>query len=238
MTASMPYRGENRRLSIGEEVLNAVTHGLGALLGVVGTIILICHARAIGGRLNLVSVTVFGVSMILLYLISCLYHALPRSRGKAVFQVLDHCSIFLLIVGTYTPICLRADALWHQPDLRHRRDRPERHRPQTLEEALPGAVHRHGLDRYSGFADHLEEHASARACFSGAGGRGLHRGRDLLPAEGKALSPRHLALLRAGRHDTTLFHGLSQLLRIKQTVGQNKEPKRHERLRHHDGFQL
>ena len=50
--------------------------------------------------------TVFGVSMILLYLISCLYHALPRSRGKAVFQVLDHCSIFLLIVGTYTPICL------------------------------------------------------------------------------------------------------------------------------------
>ena len=106
MTASMPYRGENRRLSIGEEVLNAVTHGLGALLGVVGTIILIFHARAIGGRLNLVSVTVFGVSMILLYLISCLYHALPRSRGKAVFQVLDHCSIFLLIVGTYTPICL------------------------------------------------------------------------------------------------------------------------------------
>ena len=68
--------------------------------------ILICHARAIGGRLNLVSVTVFGVSMILLYLISCLYHALPRSKGKAVFQVLDHCSIFLLIVGTYTPICL------------------------------------------------------------------------------------------------------------------------------------
>lgn len=56
--------------------------------------------------MNLVSVTVFGVSMILLYLISCLYHALPRSRGKAVFQVLDHCSIFLLIVGTYTPICL------------------------------------------------------------------------------------------------------------------------------------
>ena len=106
MTASMPYRGENRRLSFGEEVLNAVTHGLGALLGIVGTIVLICHARAIGGRLNLVSVTVFGVSMILLYLISCLYHALPRSRGKAVFQVLDHCSIFLLIVGTYTPICL------------------------------------------------------------------------------------------------------------------------------------
>lgn len=90
MTASMQYRGESRRLSIGEEVLNAVTHGLGALLGVVGTIVLIFHARAIGGRLNLVSVTVFGVSMILLYLISCLYHALPRSRGKAVFQVLDH----------------------------------------------------------------------------------------------------------------------------------------------------
>ena len=50
--------------------------------------------------------TIFGVSMILLYLISCLYHALPPSKGKQVFQVLDHCSIFLLILGTYTPVCL------------------------------------------------------------------------------------------------------------------------------------
>lgn len=106
MTAFMPYPNGARRLSIGEEVLNAVSHGLGALLGVAGTIVLILHARAIGGLLNLVSVTVFGISMILLYLISCLYHALPISKGKAVFQVLDHCSIFLLILGTYTPICL------------------------------------------------------------------------------------------------------------------------------------
>ena len=55
---------------------------------------------------NIISVAIFGGSMILLYLISCLYHALPRSKGKQVFQILDHCSIFLLILGTYTPICL------------------------------------------------------------------------------------------------------------------------------------
>ena len=107
MTESLAYPGGSvRRQSVGEEVLNALTHGVGALLAVFGTVLLILRAKAYGSLLNVVSVTVFGVSMILLYLISCLYHALPPSKGKQVFQVLDHCSIFLLILGTYTPVCL------------------------------------------------------------------------------------------------------------------------------------
>lgn len=107
MTESLSYPGSaRRRLSVGEEVLNAVSHGVGALLAVFGTVLLILRAKAYGDLMNVVSVAIFGGSMILLYLISCLYHALPPSRGKQVFQVLDHCSIFLLILGTYTPICL------------------------------------------------------------------------------------------------------------------------------------
>ncbi len=107
MTESVSYPvSARRRLSVGEEVLNAVSHGVGALLAVFGTVLLILRANAHGNLMNVVSVAIFGGSMILLYLISCLYHALPPSRGKQVFQVLDHCSIFLLILGTYTPICL------------------------------------------------------------------------------------------------------------------------------------
>ncbi len=96
----------SRLQSLGEELVNAITHGLGALLGVAGLILLVCRAVKYGETVHVVSVTIFGVSMILLYLVSCLYHALPRSGGKRVFQILDHCSIFLLIVGSYAPVCL------------------------------------------------------------------------------------------------------------------------------------
>ena len=95
-----------RRQSLGEELLNAITHGLGALLGIAGLCLLLCRSIRYGETVHVVSVTIFGVSMILLYLVSCLYHALPHSRGKRVFQVLDHCSIFILIVGSYAHICL------------------------------------------------------------------------------------------------------------------------------------
>ncbi len=96
----------SRVQTLGEELVNAISHGLGALLGVVGLIVLVVRAALCGETIHVVSVTIFGVSMILLYLVSCLYHALPASKGKRVFQVLDHCSIFILIVGSYAPICL------------------------------------------------------------------------------------------------------------------------------------
>ena len=92
--------------TLGEEMVNAISHGLGAILGVVGLVLLLIRAVLCGETIHVVSVTVFGVSVILLYLVSCLYHALPASKGKRVFQVLDHCSIFVLIVGSYAPICL------------------------------------------------------------------------------------------------------------------------------------
>ena len=92
--------------SLGEELMNAITHGVGALLAIAGTVLLIVRSASHGSAINVVSVTLFGASMIVLYTISCLYHALRMGRGKRVFQVLDHCSIFLLIFGTYIPLCL------------------------------------------------------------------------------------------------------------------------------------
>lgn len=91
----------------GEEIANAVTHGIAALLSVAALVLMIVSAvehRA--GAVSVASVSVFGGSMIVLYLISTLYHAIPNLRAKRVLQVLDHSAIYLLIAGSYTPFCL------------------------------------------------------------------------------------------------------------------------------------
>lgn len=87
-----------------EEILNAVTHGIGALLSGFGLVVLLLNCRC--DALTVAAVSVFGGSMVLLYLISTLYHGLGVNRGKRVLRTLDHCTIFLLIAGTYTPISL------------------------------------------------------------------------------------------------------------------------------------
>lgn len=87
-----------------EELLNALTHGIGVLLAAAGLVLLLIHCRR--DTLTLVSVSIFGGSMILLYLVSTLYHGLGVCRGKQVLRILDHCTIFLLISGTYTPVSL------------------------------------------------------------------------------------------------------------------------------------
>ncbi|MBP1758189.1 MAG: hlyIII [Firmicutes bacterium] len=95
-----------RKQGLGEEIANAISHGLGALLAIAGTVLLLVRSALYGSPIAVVSAALYGASMILLYTISCLYHALTLPRGKRVFQVLDHCSIFLLILGTYIPIAL------------------------------------------------------------------------------------------------------------------------------------
>lgn len=90
--------------TVPEEILNAATHGLGMLAAVAGLVMLLLNCRR--DTMTLVSVSVFGGSMILLYLISSLYHGLGVCRGKRVLRTLDHCTIFLLISGTYTPVAL------------------------------------------------------------------------------------------------------------------------------------
>lgn len=92
------------RYTLGEEIANAITHGLGAALAAVGAGILLVHTHS--DPLSLISAGIYSATMFLLYLVSTLYHSLAVSRTKKVFQVLDHCTIYLLIAGTYTPISL------------------------------------------------------------------------------------------------------------------------------------
>lgn len=94
------------RQSLGEEIANAVSHGIGTLLAVIGTVILIVYAAYNSSVSGVVSASIYGFCLIFLYLMSTLYHALTNNTAKKIFQVLDHCSIFLLILGSYVPICL------------------------------------------------------------------------------------------------------------------------------------
>jgi hemolysin III len=97
---------EERRPTLGEEIANSISHGIGLLLAIVATPILIIAALRSGNGWNMIGVSVFAGSMITLYLASTLYHALTHDRAKRVFRMLDHSAIFLLIAGTYTPFTL------------------------------------------------------------------------------------------------------------------------------------
>jgi hemolysin III len=90
-----------------EEIANSISHGIGLLLGIIGTVMLLLNAfgeRA--GAATLISYSVYGGSMVLLYLASTLYHAIPHARAKYWLKKFDHCAIYLLIAGTYTPFLL------------------------------------------------------------------------------------------------------------------------------------
>ena len=90
--------------SLGEELFNAISHGFGALLSIAALVLMLIRAR---NALEVTTAAIFGTSMIFLYTISCVYHALsPGLRGKKVLRVLDHCSVFLLVFGTYIPASL------------------------------------------------------------------------------------------------------------------------------------
>jgi len=92
--------------SLGEEIANSVSHGVGLLAAVAATPLLLHSAVRHGGAARIAGASVFAAAMVLLYLTSTLYHALPRNRAKRVFQILDHAAIFLMIAGTYTPFTL------------------------------------------------------------------------------------------------------------------------------------
>ncbi|MDR2833044.1 MAG: hemolysin III family protein [Streptococcaceae bacterium] len=98
----------SRKYLITNEVLNAITHGIGFGLAVAGLVLLILNGVASGSVLAVVSMTIYGSMLTLLFLASTLYHSLIFTKAKKVFQVFDHSSIYLLIAGTYTPYCLLA----------------------------------------------------------------------------------------------------------------------------------
>ncbi len=97
---------DERPQTLGEEVANSISHGVGLAGALVAFPLLVIAASQRGDITGIVSVSVFATTMVLLYLASTLFHALPPGRAKRVFQVLDHSAIFLLIAGTYTPFTL------------------------------------------------------------------------------------------------------------------------------------
>jgi hemolysin III len=95
----------DREQTLGEEIANSISHGVGFLAAVAVTPIMIIKAIPVGAA-AVTGVSIFGATMMVLYLASTLYHAFPQSKTKRIFQIFDHSAIFLLIAGTYTPFTL------------------------------------------------------------------------------------------------------------------------------------
>ena len=94
--------------TLGEELVNSISHGLGAVFGIVALVLGVVFSAKQADAWKVVSSSIYGASMIVLYTISTIYHALGINRAKKVFRTLDHCSIYFLIAGTYTPYTLVA----------------------------------------------------------------------------------------------------------------------------------
>ena len=104
----LPMRVEERAQTLGEEVANAVSHGIGFLLAAASLPVLVQFASRHGGTASVVAASVFSATMMLLYLVSTLYHALPAGPAKHWFNRLDHAAIYVFIAGSYMPWLLGA----------------------------------------------------------------------------------------------------------------------------------
>ena len=102
----MSYKTEPKTFSFHEIIANSATHAVGIGLSIAGLVALIIQAVNVGDPWYLGGVVVFGISLILLYLASTVYHSTPRLKGNALLQRLDHAAILILIAGTYTPFLL------------------------------------------------------------------------------------------------------------------------------------
>jgi len=103
LKAEVPY---SRQQSLGEEIANSITHGIGTALSVAALVLLIVFASRYGDVWRIVSFSIYGFTLFFLYLASTLYHSFTNRRIKSFFKLLDHSSIYLLIAGTYTPVTL------------------------------------------------------------------------------------------------------------------------------------
>ena len=92
--------------SLGEEIFNSVSHGIGGLLSIAGTVVLIVFCAVYSDAWAVVSASIYGASLIILYTMSTLYHAITNNKAKNFFRIMDHDTIFFLIAGTYTPFTL------------------------------------------------------------------------------------------------------------------------------------
>ena len=104
------------KYSLAEELLNAISHGLGAVFGIVALILMLVKVGPKGDPFKITSALIYGISLIVLFTISCIYHSLAKNRGKRVLRILDHDAIYILIAGTYAPymlVALRPHNIWN-----------------------------------------------------------------------------------------------------------------------------
>lgn len=95
------------KYTLGEEIVNAITHGIGALFGIVALVLTIIFSAKNNNTIGLISSIIYGASMIFMFTTSCIYHALsPKIKGKKIMRIIDHCDIYVFIAGCYTPFCL------------------------------------------------------------------------------------------------------------------------------------
>ncbi|MDO5358003.1 MAG: hemolysin III family protein [Slackia faecicanis] len=107
MSAGAPRSKKNvREYTVGEEIANSISHGIGALLAIAAIPICVVTAVSHGGGVALAAALIYTISMLLEYVASTLYHALVPIPAKKVFKVIDHSAIYLFIAGSYTPFCL------------------------------------------------------------------------------------------------------------------------------------
>ena len=102
----MSQSQEIAQYSLAEEIMNSVTHGAGLLVSAAGLVLLIVLSSIYGQASHIVSCTVFGISLVLLYTASTLYHSFQRPNIKRIFRIIDHSCIYVLIAGTYTPFLI------------------------------------------------------------------------------------------------------------------------------------
>lgn len=113
----MNHQTENQGIfyTIGEEIFNSVSHGAGVLLSIAALTLLIIFAALYSDGYGLAGAIVYGISLILLYSMSMVYHIVRKPKAKQILRIFDHCSIFVLIAGTYTPyllVCMQNPGRW------------------------------------------------------------------------------------------------------------------------------
>ncbi len=95
------------KYTLGEELVNSISHGIGACLAVAVLVLTIVFSARHGNAVGVVASCIYGVSMIIMFTISTIYHALsPKLKAKKIFRIIDHCDIYIFIAGCYTPYCL------------------------------------------------------------------------------------------------------------------------------------
>lgn len=95
------------KYNLAEELINSISHGIGALLGIAALVLTIIFSAINNNPIGVISSIIYGITMITMYTISCIYHALsPKLKAKKIFRILDHCNIYVYIAGCYTPFCL------------------------------------------------------------------------------------------------------------------------------------